>query len=268
MKKILKKMTQLLDKKQKRFMVLLLFMMLIGAVLEAFSVAVIVPVISIVIDSNAFAQEGLVNTLYRMSGLHSEKVFAVSVMVILIVAFVLKNLYLLIQQKFTYNFVYTNQFRTSERMMRNYLRRGYEFYLNADTAVVQRSITSDVNNMYALILAVLQLVSEGIIFLALVIYSVAAEPVMSLLIAALLCVTLLAIKVILKPIMYKAGQDNQNYYSGLFKWISQTVTGIKEVKIGGKEIGRASCRERVVFRGCVLCMRKRICGCSAEVYAV
>lgn len=228
-------MTQLLDKKQKRFMVLLLFMMLIGAVLEAFSVAVIVPVISIVIDSNAFAQEGLVNTLYRMSGLHSEKVFAVSVMVILIVAFVLKNLYLLIQQKITYNFVYTNQFRTSERMMRNYLRRGYEFYLNADTAVVQRSITSDVNNMYALILAVLQLVSEGIIFLALVIYSVAAEPVMSLLIAALLCVTLLAVKVILKPIMYKAGQDNQNYYSGLFKWISQTVTGIKEVKIGGKE---------------------------------
>lgn len=235
MKKILKKMTQLLDKKQKRFMVLLLFMMLIGAVLEAFSVAVIVPVISIVIDSNAFAQEGLVNTLYRMSGLHSEKVFAVSVMVILIVAFVLKNLYLLIQQKITYNFVYTNQFRTSERMMRNYLRRGYEFYLNADTAVVQRSITSDVNNMYALILAVLQLVSEGIIFLALVIYSVATEPVMSLLIAALLCVTLLAVKVILKPIMYKAGQDNQNYYSGLFKWISQTVTGIKEVKIGGKE---------------------------------
>ncbi len=235
MKKILKKMAQLLDKKQKRFMVLLLFMMLIGAVLEAFSVAVIVPVISIVIDSDAFAQEGLVNTLYRMSGLHSEKVFAVSVMVILIVAFVLKNLYLLIQQKFTYNFVYTNQFRTSERMMRNYLRRGYEFYLNADTAVVQRSITSDVNNMYALILAVLQLVSEGIVFLALVIYSVATEPVMSLLIAALLCVTLLAVKVILKPIMYKAGQDNQNYYSGLFKWISQTVTGIKEVKIGGKE---------------------------------
>ncbi len=235
MKKILKKMAQLLDKKQKRFMVLLLFMMLIGAVLEAFSVAVIVPVISIVIDSNAITENELVSTLYRISGLQSEKVFAVSVMVILIVAFALKNVFLLIQQKILYHFVYTNQFRTSERMMRNYLRRGYEFYLNADTAVVQRSITSDVNNMYALILAVLQLVSEGIIFLALVIYSVASEPVMSLLIAVLLCVTLLAIKVILKPIMYKAGQDNQNYYSGLFKWISQTVTGIKEVKIGGKE---------------------------------
>ena len=35
--------------------------------------------------------------------------------------------------------------------------------------------------------------------------------------------------------MYKAGKDNQDYYSGLFKWISQTVQGIKEVKITCKE---------------------------------
>ena len=43
------------------------------------------------------------------------------------------------------------------------------------------------------------------------------------------------IKRVLKPIMYKAGKDNQDYYSSLFKWISQTVQGIKEVKISGKE---------------------------------
>ena len=35
--------------------------------------------------------------------------------------------------------------------------------------------------------------------------------------------------------MHKAGEDNQNYYSGLFKHISQTVQGIKEVKISCKE---------------------------------
>lgn len=235
MRKILKKMMQLLDGKQKRFMVLLLFMMLIGAVLEAASVAVIVPVISIVVDPMSFQENDLIITLFQMSGFQSERTFAVFVMIMLIVAFLLKNVFLFVQQKVLYHFVYTNQFRTSERMMRNYLRRGYEFYLNADTAVVQRSITSDVNNMYALILAVLQLVSEGIIFAVLVVISVIAEPVMSILIAVLLMVTLLVIKIVLKPIMYKAGKDNQDYYSGLFKWISQTVTGIKEVKIGGRE---------------------------------
>ena len=115
-------------------------------------------------------------------------------------------------------------------MMKNYMRRSYEYFLNADTAVIQRSITSDVNNMYALILSLLQLISEVIVFVCL-----AVVLLVALVISVLLVITLFIIKVVLKPVMYKAGEDNQNYYSGLFKWISQTVAGIKEVKIGGRE---------------------------------
>lgn len=119
--------------------------------------------------------------------------------------------------------------------MKNYLRRGYEFYLNSDTSVIQRSITSDVNNMYALILAVLQIVSEVIIFVSLTGVLLIADAKMTIIIALLLILTLYVIKIVIKPIMKKAGEDNQEYYSGLFKWISQTVNGIKEVKIAGKE---------------------------------
>jgi len=165
----------------------------------------------------------------------SIKRFAIIIMLGLIGVFIIKNVFLYFQQKITLAFVYTNQFKTSERMMKNYLRRGYEFYLNADTAVVQRSITSDVNNMYAMILALLQLVSDGIIFVFLVLYCLQQDVGMSLLLASVMLILLIVIKKVLKPILYKAGQDNQNYYSSLFKWISQTVQGIKEVKIACKE---------------------------------
>ena len=43
------------------------------------------------------------------------------------------------------------------------------------------------------------------------------------------------IKCILKPIMRKAGEENQEFYSGLYKWIDQSVMGIKEIKIARKE---------------------------------
>ena len=119
--------------------------------------------------------------------------------------------------------------------MRNYLRRGYEFYLNADTAVVQRSITSDVNNMYALILSLLQLLSDIVVSVFVVVYCLSASGVMTILLAVVLLLVMFVIKKVLQPIMYKAGKDNQDYYSGLFKWISQTVQGIKEVKIAVKE---------------------------------
>lgn len=235
MKKILVKLKVLLDKKQKRTMVGLLFMMLIGAILEVASIGVVVPVVQVVMDENSVNEGGMVQFLYELLPVSSVKQFAVIIMLSLIGLFILKNLFLFVQQKFMLSFVYGNQFSTSERMMKNYLRKDYEYYLNADTAVVQRNITSDVNNMYALILALLQLVSESIVFVCLVIGLFVTDPVMTVLVTVVLLAVLFAIKVVLKPIMHKAGEDNQNFYSGLFKWISQTVQGIKEVKIAGKE---------------------------------
>lgn len=235
MNKIIKKMMILLDKKQKRVMAGLVCMMIISAFLQTAGVGLLVQVVNVVIDPDALQKSRMVAWLYELLGCRSYRSFSVTVMVLLIVTFVAKNAFLFLQQKLTLAFVYTNQFRTSERMMCNYLRRGYEFFLNADTAVVQRSITSDVNNMYALILALLQLVSDGVMSLFVISYCFLTNGMMTLLLGVVLLTLMVLMKCVLKPIMYKAGKENQDYYSGLFKWISQTVQGIKEVKVNGKE---------------------------------
>ena len=53
MKKIFKKLMILLDRKQKQKMILLVFLMLIGAVLETLGVSMILPVMNVVIEKNA-----------------------------------------------------------------------------------------------------------------------------------------------------------------------------------------------------------------------
>lgn len=235
MLQIWKKLQVLLDKKQKRTMAGLIVLMIIGAFLQTAGVGLLVQVVSVVIDAEAVENSEIARFCYELLGLQSYKQFSIVIMSLLIVVYVIKGIFMYVQQKLTLSFVYTNQFRTSERMMRNYLRRGYEFYLNADTAVVQRNITSDVNNMYALILSVLQLLSDGVVSVFIVIYCLMSSGFMTILLACVLVVLMYGIKRVLKPIMYQAGKDNQDYYSGLFKWISQTVQGIKEIKIAGKE---------------------------------
>ncbi len=235
MLKILKKLRVLLDRKQKTSMVGLVFLMIVGGALQTIGVTMLVAVVSIVFDPKALAESNIAQTFYQMLGDGVKEHFNIIVMLLLIAVYIIKNIFLYFQEKCTLSFVYVNQFRTSERMMRNYLRRGYEYFLNADTAVVQRSITSDVNNMYALILAILQFLSDIIVFVFLIVFLFRQDPIMTALVAGVLIVLLLIIKNILKPIMHKAGEDNQHYYSGLFKWISQTVQGIKEVKISCKE---------------------------------
>lgn len=233
--KILKKLGVLLDKRQKRAMLGLMVLMVIGAFLQTAGVGLLVQVVNVVVDSHAPEKNAMVAWLYGLLGSRDYQSFSVTVMILLILVYIAKNIFLYVQQKLTLAFVYTNQFRTSERMMRNYLRRSYEFYLNADTAVVQRNITSDVNNMYALILSLLQLASDTVVSLFVVIYCFATNGAMTVLLAVVLIVLMLVVKKVLKPVMYRAGQENQDYYSSLFKWISQTVQGIKEIKVGGRE---------------------------------
>lgn len=238
MRKIISKLNKLLSPEQKRHMALLTVMMIIGALLQTAGVGMLVSVVNIVIDPVKSADSQIARIFYDIIGKTSEegyRIFQYTVMVSMILVFVVKNLFLYIQQKAMYAFVYRNQFSTSERMMRNFVRRDYEYYLNADTAVVQRSITSDVNNMYALILAILQLISDGFVSLCVCAFCLAQSGLMTIILAAVLILLLFIIKKVLKPVMYKAGKDNQDYYSGLFKWISQSVMGIKEVKIFGRE---------------------------------
>lgn len=216
-------------------MALLVVMMLIGAVLETLGVSLILPVMNIILEDNAVEKHAYLRWIVDTFHIEGTRNLTVFVMIALIGAFVVKNLFLFLQQKATLRFVYTNQFATSRRMMINYVKRPYEYYLNADSAVIQRSITSDVNNMYGLILALLQLLSEAIVFVTLVAVSFYADVWMTVTVTALLVAILFLIKVLIKPTMQKAGQENQDFYSGLFKWINQTVTGIKEIKISAKE---------------------------------
>lgn len=216
-------------------MFLLVIMMIIGAVLETASIGLVYPLIEAVVDENAINGDGMVSKLYHFLHMQNYTQFIILVLLGLIVIFVCKNLFLFMQQKMMYRFVYSNQFSTQEKLLRNFMKRGYEFYLNAETATIQRSIAADVTNMFALILSLLQITSEIIVFISLGIGIFLIDAKMTIIIASILIVTLLVIKMIIKPIMSKTGKENQDYASQIYQWLAQTVGGIKEIKIIGKE---------------------------------
>lgn len=233
--KILKKLMKLMNRKQKGQMGGLVVMMILGAVLESVGIMAVLPVIEVVLTPGSVEGSGAAAALYRMLHMQSITQFTAVVMLGLIVIFILKNLFLFIMQKRLYHFVYTNQFDTAQNLLRSYIKKDYEYFLNADTATIQRSIAGDVNNMYALILALLQVVSEAIVFITLGAVMFVMDPLMTVTIAGLLLITLLAIKNLIKPIMNRTGKENQDYGASMYQWIAQAVTGIKEVKVAGRE---------------------------------
>ena len=130
MLKSFKKINQLLDHKQKATMVFLVFVMLIGAVLEALGITLVLPIMQAIIDPESILENQYhMGDLYRLCGAESMKQFAVMMMIAIVVVFALKNIYLFLEQKILLRFIYRNQFETSNRMMINFMKRPYEYYL-------------------------------------------------------------------------------------------------------------------------------------------
>ena len=233
--KILKKINILMDGKQKREMVGLLLMMAVSAFLETGAVMMVMAVVEMIIKPDTLTQGETYQKICSILHLSGTVEFSVLAILFLIFLYIAKNSFQFFLQKSLYRFVYTNQFHTAANLMKNFVKRDYEFYLNAETSVIQRSITADVSNMYTLILSVLQIASESIVALFLVIALAMQDPVMTVVIAVLLLVTLVVIKNIIKPIMNRTGKENQDYGASMFSWIAQTIQGIKDIKVAGKE---------------------------------
>ena len=228
---IIKKLFSILSKRQKRSVVGLGIMILIGAILETVGVSMIVPLAQAMLDAEALEQNEYVILIRQTLGIGSMDQFIIILLFLVVAVFVIKNAYLLLMNYVQARFVNKNQFLTVSYMMDEYLNRPYEFYLNADIPTVFRTVDTDVPRVFVVLMDFIQLMTEVVVSVFLCIVLVVVDPTMTMLIAAILLVMTFIIIKVLKPKMNALGQENQEMQARMGKWRNQSIFGIKEVKV-------------------------------------
>ena len=233
--KLIKRVIAILTERQRKLLVFMLLMMLVGAGLETAGTSLLIPFITIAMEPDSVFQNEYLKYFYDLMHLTSVNGFLVMLSIVLSAVFVLKNIYLYFMYYVQYRFIYNGQFNTSRSLFKDYVRRPYEFYLDASTPVVMRHIMSDVNGSYNLLLTFLQLFTELFIFASLLVLALVYSPAMTLVMCAVLGIILLANKMILGPILRRFGHEVQTNSALTTKWIMQAVNGMKETKVLNKE---------------------------------
>ena len=210
-------------------------MILIGALLETVGVSMIVPLAQAILDAEALAENQYVVMVRRMLGLDNMSQFVILLLLSVIAVFIIKNAYLLLMNYVQARFVNKNQFLTVSYMMDEYLNRPYEFYLNADIPTVFRTLDSDIPKVFIVLMDFIQLMTEVVVSLCLCVVVLIVDPVMTLMIGAILLGMTVLIIGILKPRLNRLGQENQEIQARMGKWRNQSIFGIKEVKVLHKE---------------------------------
>lgn len=235
MKDIFKKFNKVLNKKQKSRVVVLIFMILIGAVLETLGVSMIYPLIETVMMPEVFEQNAMIVWICNVLGYTSAEQFVTFMLLTLIFIFIFKNLYLLLLYYVQHSFITNSQYRISRDLLKVYLNRPYEFYLNASTGDIMRTVYSDSTGIFNLLLQCMQFVTEFMVAIFLGTYLLIIDPVMTIVMGILLVGITLLSSAFLKPRISRIGEESRQQQSKMYKTIMQSINSVKDVKVYAKE---------------------------------
>lgn len=233
--KILKKINYILDKKQKIKMVLLLILIIIGAFLELLGVSIIFPFINIISAPEAFMGNKYVKDLCDIFNFTTQKEIMISILLVVIIIYVIKNLFLSIMYKFEYSFIYNNQGKLSRELLNRYMNKPYVFYLQKNSSELLRTINNDVSGFFQYLLALLQMFTESLVCIALFVFLLGTDKTITIIVSVLLIVFLAVMYKVYKKKVTKYGNINRKNNALMIQWAQQAFGGIKETKILEKE---------------------------------
>ncbi len=232
---MIRKMRYILDRRQKMQICFLGMLIFVGGLLETVSVSGLLPVVWVIIDP-AKAQENKYVRLL-MEVLHTDSIegFIVPLLAAMILLYTLKNAFMLLLANEQNKFIAHNRNKLISQVLREFLNRPYEFYLDADIPTVFRLTDSDIPNVFNILMAMISLVSEAVVFALLCVVMVATDwKLLVFLIVVFGCLSVLILKV-MKPRLSRLGEKNLAIQSRIAKWRIQAIYGIKDVKVLHRE---------------------------------
>lgn len=233
--RIVKKFGQILTRHQKMRIAELLVIMIIGGFLEMLSVSLVLPFMNAAMDPDATMQKNYVQVFCDLFHIESARTFLIAAAILLAASYIIKNVYLLIEYNILYAFTFNCMYLTQRELLHSYLNSSYERFLHISSGEVLRIVDDDTSQSFRLLQSVLSFFSEIIVMLALTTTIFLISPSITLGIAGIIAGMLLVILFIVKPILRRAGFQNQNAFANMNKWQLQSIQGIKEIKVMRKE---------------------------------
>lgn len=229
--KLVKELNYILDKKQKSHLAILAVLILIGGILEAVGVTAILPVAAAIIQPD----NPYVIWIGEVLGIEDSRTLIVVILVALMLLYIVKSIYMIFLQYVQNRFIANNRNRMISRVLREFLNRPYEFYLDADIPTVFRITDADIPQVFSMLLNLILMTTEAVVAVCLGIVSlIVSFKITCFMIFILLLMTLVITKV-LKPNLSKYGEKNLKVQSRIAKWRIEAIYGIKDVKVLHRE---------------------------------
>lgn len=228
---MLKKISYVLSRKQKIQLGLLLVIIFIGAFVEMLGVSAILPIVNIATSPSAIEETWYLVWIRDTFGLHDAEQMLAFMSFAMIVIYIVKNIYIMFMYSEQYRFTFSNQRKLAVQMLNCYMQQEYSFHVSKNVAELQRNVTADVNGFFTVLLNTLQLIAEVSVCVLVSLFLVNTDLMTTIMLAILMLLFISIFAGIFKKVLVKKGEENRIANMHVTKWILQSFSGIKEIKV-------------------------------------
>lgn len=221
---------------QRRNTIVLLGLMLFGALLEMVGIGLVLPLLAFMSQEhplNHFPE--LKAALGPLANFSIAQLLGVS-MIVLVLVYLLKVLYLAYLTWAQARFVFTFQLHLSRQLFEGYLRQPYTFHLQRNSAQLIRNVVTETSQLsHVATIPALTLISEGLVALAICALLLALEPIGALLVTVAIGFAGLVFHRLTSVRLLRWGEARQHHEGMRIQHLQQGLGGVKDVKVLGRE---------------------------------
>ena len=176
MKEAFRKINFLLNSSQKKKIIFLLFLLLFGMILEIFSLGVIVPILTILLNPESIAEKPWLSFLFDSYPIFFENNSLYFFLGFLIFIYLLKTCFMILLSYKQNKFLSNLSGGISNNLFSNYLSQPYSFHLNRNTSELIKNIHGEVNYFHQYLIALISFITELLLVISLLSTLIYIEP--------------------------------------------------------------------------------------------
>lgn len=228
---IIKELIFVLNKKQKRYVVVVMVIIVISSFFELLGVTAVLPFVQAVLAPEQIFSSSLAKPFIEFFRITTPQGLMLLCGVGIIGLYLFKNAYMLFSYFIQFDFATKVQKELSIKMLKSYMSRPYEYFLNVNSSEILRGCSTDTTNVYSILSYLFTIIAEVLAIFLIGCFIIVTEPWTALGILLLMGAVMLGMVMLFKPMAKRAGKEDRAASALKSKAIYQTVAGIKEIYV-------------------------------------
>ena len=236
LKNIHQKVQYVLTQKQRKELLLIFSLVLIGVFFEILGIGMIIPVINIIVEEDIQSKFPYLISILEFLGFPEKKQLILYSLIFLLFIYGIKNIFLAYLTWKKGNFTFNLYADISKRLLNVYLNQNFSFHLNKNSSELIQNVLIETRHFgKGFVLSIIDLSVEILVLFFVLLLLIFVEPIAAIISVFLFSFLGVIYYFVTKKRLTNYGIERQKYEGKKIKYLNEIFDNIKLINLLGKE---------------------------------